>query len=255
LAVLVPALLVPLNLPAAASREDPSAAAISLCVITPRITEPTARIPAAVVAISRPTVFVIEPLIEMQILEGSRLRWQRRAGDVSPSPAGGSAISSLPTATLEGPIPWPLPALRPGQILTLRLRPAGTGPHAFAVVQLVAPAGPRLAQGDTLLASLGRDPSRWLAAVETALARGNLSLASALLFAFEGPSAPDLDALRLRIIRSSCQPAGAAAGESSHQPRATGLQGLERISDPQVVVSSPRASPGSASVELPTPSP
>lgn len=211
LAVLVPALLVPLNLPAAASRE-PSAAAISLCVITPRITDPSPQIPAAEVAISRPTVFVIEPLIEMQILEGSHLRWQRRAGDGSPSPAAGAAITALPAATLEGPIPWPLPAIRPGQILTLRLRPPGTGPDAFAVVRLVAPAGPRLAQGDTVLASLGRDPSRWLAAVETALAGGDLSLASALLFSFEGPSSPDLDELRLRVIRSSCQPPGTPAG-------------------------------------------
>jgi hypothetical protein len=39
--------------------------------------------------------------------------------------------------------------------------------------------------------------------------RGDLPLASALLFAFEGPGSPDLDALRLTVIRRSCQPADA----------------------------------------------
>jgi len=69
-----------------------------------------------------------------------------------------------------------------------------------------SPAGP-LARGDALLTGLGRDPHRWRLAVEAAMERGELPLASALLFAFEGPSAPDLDALRLSVIGHSCQPA------------------------------------------------
>ena len=67
-------------------------------------------------------------------------------------------------------------------------------------------AGP-LARGDALRAGLGRDPHRWQVAVEAAMQRGDLPLASALLFAYEGPGSPDLDALRLTVIRSSCQPA------------------------------------------------
>jgi hypothetical protein len=81
------------------------------------------------------------------------------------------------------------------------------GPAAFAVVRLIgSPAGP-LARGDALLTGLGRDPHRWRLAVEAAMEQGELPLASALLFAFEGPSAPDLDALRLSVIGHSCQPA------------------------------------------------
>jgi len=199
--------LLPLGHPAMASRPEPASAEPSLCVITPRITDPGGRPPAALVAVSRPTLFVVEPLIELQILEGKRLLWHLDPAGGNGLPPAPSLSSSLPSGAIMGPIPWPLPPIRPGQALTLRLRPLEGGPAAFAVVRLIgSPAGP-LARGDALLASLGRDPHRWRLAVEAAMEGGDLPLASALLFAFEGPGAPDLDALRLSVIRSSCQPA------------------------------------------------
>jgi hypothetical protein len=116
-------------------------------------------------------------------------------------------FGALPSGAIEGPIPWPLPPIRPGQTLTLRLRPLEGGPAGFAVVRLIGSPASQLRRGDTLMAGLRRDPHRWRLAVEAAMERGDLPLASALLFAFEGPSAADLDALRLTVIRSSCLPA------------------------------------------------
>ena len=51
-------ILLPLGHPALASRPDPAGASLSLCVITPRITDPGGRPPTALVAVSRPTLFV-----------------------------------------------------------------------------------------------------------------------------------------------------------------------------------------------------
>jgi hypothetical protein len=200
-------LLLPLGLHALASRPDSADAAPSLCVITPRITDPGGRPPAALVAVSRPTLFVVEPLIELQILEGNRLLWRQGPPAGSARPLAGAPFGALPTGTIEGPVPWPLAPIRPGQALTLRLRPLESGPAAYAVVRLIGSPAGQLARGDALLASLGRDPHRWRLAVEAAMERGDLPLASALLFAFEGPGAADLDALRLTVIRRSCQPA------------------------------------------------
>ncbi len=207
LALALLAVLLPLGLPALASRPDPASAALSLCVITPRITDPGGRPPAALVAVSRPTLFVVEPLIELQILEGNRLLWRQGPLAGSPRPAAGAPFGALPAGTIEGPVPWPLAPIRPGQTLTLQLRPLEGSPNGFAVVRLIGSPAGQLARGDALLAGLGRDPHRWRLAVEAAMERGDLPLASALLFAFEGPGAPDLNALRLTVIRRSCQPA------------------------------------------------
>lgn len=201
------ALLLPLGQPALASRPDPAGAALSLCLITPRITDPGGLPPAALVAVSRPTLFVVEPLIELQILEGNRLLWRQGPPDGSARPAAGAPFGALPSGTIEGPIPWPLAPIRPGQALTLRLRPLESAPAAFAVVRLIGSPAEQLVRGDALLAGLGRDPHRWRLAVEAAMERGDLPLASALLFAFDGPGAPDLDALRITVIRRSCQAA------------------------------------------------
>ena len=201
------AVLLPLGLPALASRPEPASAALSLCVITPRITDPGGRPPAALVAVSRPTLFVVEPLIELQIFEGNRLLWRQGPPAGSARPPAGAPFGALPSGTIEGPVPWPLAPIRPGQALTLQLRPLEGGPAAFAVVRLIGSPAGQLARGDALLAGLGRDPHHWRLAVEAAMERGDLPLASALLFAFEGPSAADLDALRITVIRSSCQPA------------------------------------------------
>lgn len=201
------AILLPLGSPALAGRPDPAGAALSLCVITPRITDPGGPLPAALVAVSRPTLFVVEPLSELQILEGNRLLWRQGTTAGSTRPAAGAPFGALPTGTIEGPVPWPLAPIRPGQALTLRLRPLEGGATAYAEVRLIGSPTGQLARGDALLASLGRDPHRWRLAVEAAMERGDLPLASALLFAFEGPGAADLDALRLTVIRRSCQPA------------------------------------------------
>jgi hypothetical protein len=201
------AVLLPLSHPALANRPEPSGPALSLCVITPRITDPGGRPPAALVAVSRPTLFVVEPLIELQILEGNQLLWRQGPPEGSARSAAAPPVRALTNGTIEGPIPWPLAPIRPGQALTLRLRPLESGAAAFAVVRLLGPAAGPLERGDALLASLGRNPQRWRLAVEAAMERGDLAMASALLFAFEGPAAPDLDALRLSVIRSSCQPA------------------------------------------------
>ena len=166
------ALLLPLGLPALASRPDPAGAALSLCVITPRITDPGGRPPAALVAVSRPTLFVVEPLIELQILEGNRLLWRQGPPGVSARPPAGAPFGSLPAGTIEGPVPWPLAPIRPGQALTLRLRPLESGATAYAVVRLIGSPAGQLARGDALLASLGRDPHRWRLAVEAAMERG-----------------------------------------------------------------------------------
>jgi hypothetical protein len=167
----------------------PAAAAPEVCVLAPHIepagptppTPPTARIP-----LSRPTLFIREPLAEIRLERGDTLLWR------SPAP-------------LEGPLAWPLAPLQPDALLTLRLRPLGADPSHFATIRLQSGSAERLTAGDALLRSLQvGPPAAWRPTIEGLLSRGDRSLATALLFASEGPNEPALNTLRLRAARDSC---------------------------------------------------
>ncbi len=147
-------------------------------------------LPAAMVPLRRPTLFTREPLAEIRLEEGDILLWSARA---------------RPDAPLEGPLTWPLAPLTPGQRVTLRLRPLGAGSNQFASLLLQAGSQERLTAGDNLLRSLlAGPPTAWRPAIEDLLAKGDRALATALLFASEGPSEPALNTLRLRAAHTSC---------------------------------------------------
>lgn len=167
-------------------------AAPDICVFAPHLAlasslSPTE--PRAVVPISRPTLFIREPLAELRIEEGSHVLW--------------SWASQMGEA-LEGPVAWPLPPLKAGQTLTIRLRPIGARPDASATIELVGAPAQRLHAGDRLFQSLLGTPKAWRPTIEALLAKGDHPLATALLFANEGPNDPDLNDLRRLAVQNSC---------------------------------------------------
>ncbi len=141
------------------------------------------------VPVPQPTIFAVQPLAEVRLEQGSTTLWRRSAGADGP---------------LHGPIAWPLQPLTGQRSLMLRLRPQGAPAEAFATIELRAADAATLARGGALLRSLGRDPLAWRRSIGASLERGDRALATALLFAFEGPSDPELDALRLEVFRGGC---------------------------------------------------
>lgn len=171
----------------------PVAAAPEVCVLAPHLERSASphAVPRALVALSRPTLFVREPLAELRIEEGAQVLWRWQ---------------SLPNqGALEGPLAWPLSPLKPGQAITVHLRPLGSTPEHFATIQLEGAPLQRLREGDGRLRSLMGQPGAWRPAIEDLLAKGDQALATALLFANEGPNDPDLNALRLLVAQESCQ--------------------------------------------------
>ncbi len=171
-----------------------AAATPEVCVLAPRV-DPSAALPSqfptALVPLSRPTLFIREPLVEVRLERGQRLQWSSRA------PA---------SAPLEAPLAWPLRPLQPHQIFLLRLRPLGAEPDQFATIRLQGAPPEHMEEGDGLLRSLlaGR-PGAWRPAIEGLLSQGDPALATALLFASEGPDEPDLNSLRLLAVQGSCR--------------------------------------------------
>ena len=160
-----------------------------LCVIAPQTETDRSGRALATVPLSQPTLFVREPLERVRLLRGSTVVWERQAGL---------------EGAIQGPIAWPLPPLRASERLELLLQPRDASPTAFATIEIEAAPAVTLRRNEERMAALGGNPQAWQKAVEQALGEGDPALATALLFAFEGPSAPELDALRREAFQRSC---------------------------------------------------
>jgi hypothetical protein len=186
--------LVPQARGASAPRTSPNDA--SICVIAPRLTSLPNGTVRAVVALSAPTLFAQGQFAAVWLEQNGRKLWQRLAAAHDP---------------IEGPMPWPLAPLQPGELMQLRLRPLSAADDTVATVELMAAPARVLERNQSLLRSLGNNPVAWLEAVNQALHRQDTPLAWGLLFAFEGPRSPELDALRLTVFERGC-------GDSSTTP-------------------------------------
>jgi hypothetical protein len=151
------------------------------------VTDPIrARVP-----IGRPTIFSTDSLEEVRIERNGDRLWQRQA---------------RPGQVIEGPIRWPLAPIRAGETLLLLLRPRGAGEDDFAMVSLQGDPAARMASAEAEMERLRKDPAAWWRAVQRAIDREDLPLAIAYLFAFEGPSSPQLDHMRQEVFRAGCGP-------------------------------------------------
>lgn len=175
--------------PILSGESRPAGPAQDVCLIAPRAQNDAGGRARAVVPIGRPTLFAVGELESVRLERGGKVAWQQ---------------SSSGEAPIRGPIAWPVAPIRPGESLLLRLRPPQAPPGDFAVIELVGASAPVMHKAEALLRSLGQEPGAWQRAFEQELERGDLPLAWALLFAHEGPSSPELDALRLEVYRRGC---------------------------------------------------
>ncbi len=168
-------------------------AATTVCVLTPRLSVTSTGEVLAPVPIGAPTLLSTDSLEEVRIEGGGELLWQRLA---------------RPDQTIDGPIPWPLAPIRPGQRLMLMLRPRGVAEDDYAVIVLEGDPAERMGRAQAELAGLGNDPIAWWTTIQQAFERGDMGLGLALLFAFDGPSSPRLDNLRRAVFMAGCGDTG-----------------------------------------------
>jgi hypothetical protein len=180
--------LIGLNRPIAAGGSR-SSTALVVCVITPRTELDNSGQARAVVPLPRPTILAAGPLNEVRIDRGGQLLWQRRASS---------------TASIEGPIPWPLEPIQPGEHFILLLRPRGASGGDFARIHLTGASASEMRAHEALVTQLGRDAKAWLQAIDNALDQQQVPLAWALLFSPQDPRSDELDALRREVLSQGC---------------------------------------------------
>lgn len=162
---------------------------VAVCVVAPRVEPVTEGDAIGLVPTPMPLLVVVEPLLELSIERQGLLAWQQLAP---------------PGRPFRAPLAWPLAPIAPGEVVLLRLRPEQAAEGSFAQVHLVGADAERMARTAALIRSLGERPPAWLAAIETALEAGDVSLAWALLFEPQLPNAADLVALRNEVVRRGC---------------------------------------------------
>lgn len=179
---------------AGAAQKPPSVTgeSLAICLLSPAAGPEVEGRVRAVSPVAEPTIFARGQFEEIRLEKGGRVLWSRRSNAIEP---------------LEGPIAWPLPPLRPGELLLLRLRPAGISEDNFASVEVVGASAATFQATARLRQSLGRDPGAWRQAVLNALDAGRTDEALAFLFDFNGPSSPALNALRREVHDRACDAA------------------------------------------------
>lgn len=156
-----------------------------ICLISPLIRQTSNALPAATTALRKPTLLAAEELNELRIERDGQILWRQRATS---------------TTALAGPIPWPLDPLRPGERVTLWLRPRGSAGGDFAKVALIAAGSSQQQNAETLL----NNPRGRLAAVQAAATAGDDQLALELLYAPLDPVPPAVAQLRQQLIQQAC---------------------------------------------------
>jgi hypothetical protein len=162
-----------------------SGSAVTVCLITPRFAESVDGIPQALVSLPSPTLLAAGALSEVRLEQDERILWQWRGSSSEP---------------IEGPIPWPLPPLQPGESVLLRLRPRGAAGADFADIRLVAADE---AEQQRALALLADHFSR-LAVIEREARAGRAALASELLFSPVEQPSEALTELQQLLIAGAC---------------------------------------------------
>ena len=151
----------------------------SVCLISPapqaRATRAAVDGPSedalAVTPVAAPTLLAAGPLNEIRLQRDGVMLWRLRASS---------------SQAIDGPIPWPLAPLKPGERLQLLLRPRGASGGDFASVRLQAGNAAELESNLRLIVSLGVEQQPWLDAIERT-SRSDHALAVALL---TSPAAP-----------------------------------------------------------------
>ena len=156
-----------------------------ICLISPLISQTSNALPAATTALRKPTLLAAEELNELRIERDGQILWRQRATSTTP---------------LAGPIPWPLDPLRPGERVTLWLRPRGSAGGDFAKVVLIAAGSSQQQNAETLL----NNPRGRLAAVQAAATAGDDQLALELLYAPLDPVPPAVAQLRQQLTQQAC---------------------------------------------------
>jgi hypothetical protein len=128
--------------------------------------------PGQPVGVTSPVLLAAGPLNELRLEQGDQVLWQQRASS---------------TQAIEGPVAWPIRPLKPGEVMTLKVRPRGASGGDFASYTLRAADAATLQANQRQLDALGSDAKAWNALINN-LTPQQVPQIAALLSSPKSPS-------------------------------------------------------------------
>lgn len=108
--------------------------------------------PNSPIGVTTPVLLAAGPLNELRLEQDGQVLWQKRASS---------------TEAIEGPTNWPIRPLKPGEEITLKVRPRGASGGDFAVYTLRAADAASLEANRIQIGALGSDPKAWYQYIES----------------------------------------------------------------------------------------
>ena len=162
-----------------------SASSSSVCLLSP-VSMALEAGQTLVVGVTKPVLWAAQPLNELILEQDGETRWQ---------------VLATSRHLIEGPILWPLPPLKPGEMITLRLRAARSSGADFVELTLQAADAATLNRGDQLAESLNSDGSAWRRRLQNAVTAGDRPTSALLLSSSSGEKG-----LQEQIRKKLCSP-------------------------------------------------
>ena len=161
----------------------------SVCVITPSALVDGNGQAHALVPLPKPSILAAGQLSEVRIERDGQMLWRQRASSSS---------------SITGIIAWPIDPIKPGEHLTLLLRPSGASSSDFARITLIGASDSEMKANQALLDKPGINDLKLLQVVDEALRNHQVATAMTLLFAFENPGSVEMDMLKREILMRGC---------------------------------------------------
>ena len=172
------------------TRSSKLAAPLKACLISPTFAEEKSGSNVmSIVSIDKPLIFSLDPLNEIKISSNGKTLWSK---------------TGTPEGRIRGPIQWPIEPMKPGEKLTLSIRPKGTSFSEEAIIVLQATQKESFQVLDSVINSLGESDSRWVKIINRNLEKDR-TLALALLFSKDSPKSVILNkARKILLNKKNC---------------------------------------------------
>ncbi len=157
----------------------------SICLLTPTVVRGEDNILSAEIKVDKPTIYSLKPLNEVKLIKDDKILWRKIASS---------------SKKIEGPINWPLDAIKRGDQFKLSLRADGASLGSEVNINLITDSKEKLNELDEIVSKLGDSKNSWIKSINKNI-KIDKDTGLALLFSDKAPVSRELQRVKLDISK------------------------------------------------------